>query len=219
MLFRDAPLYRDWLRAPFEAVVAAFALAVAVPFVAAGLPAPTLDTTQVAALLVVAGLINVVTGRSMRTALPADSLADARFAVTLAVRALKAMATGQVCSGRLGTDYVGEPFDPEVLLTRIHACCGAKREARRGHDENARGDVVDIPPVRIENRRTSRMNRRSGQAGDAGKCRSAVARRALSFATPGAAARFPGAVVTARRWPTRTRMTAARCRCAGEWIR
>lgn len=102
VVFGGALVHRDRPRAVFEAIVTAFALAAAVPFVtAAGLPSPTPDAAQVAALLVVAAMINICTSRSLRAALAADSLAGAGCAVAFAVLTLKAVETGQLLWGVL----------------------------------------------------------------------------------------------------------------------
>ncbi|XRQ08762.1 histidine kinase dimerization/phospho-acceptor domain-containing protein [Actinomadura welshii] len=129
VLLGDGLLYRDWPRATAEAAFTAFALAVTVPLVtAAGLPSPTPDTAQAAALLVVAVLINIVTSQSVRAALTVDSLTGAGCAVAFAVLVLKAVNTGQALWGLLALVPVGAHLlGAGVLATRERALRTAER--------------------------------------------------------------------------------------------
>lgn len=57
----------------------------------------------------------------------------------------------QVLGLRLGgDDYITKPFDPELLLARIHAVLRRSSVGANRSAANRRSDLVDIPPVLID---------------------------------------------------------------------
>ena len=80
-----------------------------------------------------------------------DQMRDEGNTMPMILLTVRTAPHEQALGLRLGADdYVAKPFDPEVLLARIHAVLRRYVRGAARADENARGDLVDIPPVRVD---------------------------------------------------------------------
>lgn len=80
-----------------------------------------------------------------------DQLRDEGNTTPLILLTVRAEPHEQALGLRLGADdYILKPFNPEVLLARIQAVLRRSTGSIARHTGEARGDLLDIPPVRID---------------------------------------------------------------------
>ncbi|XRQ08759.1 response regulator transcription factor [Actinomadura welshii] len=80
-----------------------------------------------------------------------DQIRDEGNTTPLILLTVRAAPHEQALGLRLGADdYVAKPFDPEVLLARIHAVLRRYEKGAARDGDNARGDLLEIPPVRVD---------------------------------------------------------------------